>query len=232
MLTRLKALNSPRSAGAVVGDARQKTPRMSTASVLVLVAGLTASMLSVGLVAAAPANAGSGYEIINGRTGLRADVMWASTSKGQGVFLWPDNTSKSQQFDLARVNDGTGDYTIKAQHSGQCLWLGYWKTGWGNGSKVIQYPCNSHYSASRWYTDYVYYKAPSCGTWCFNSSGWRGVIKNRATGKCLDAENGNFPAAPRQQARLQQWDCVTSGNAANIGNQWWKLEAPGGPIIR
>jgi hypothetical protein len=220
--------------GAMDGDAREKTARMPRRSALALVAMLVASIAlitSVGLVSAAPANADSGVEIINGRTGLRADVMWASTTKGQGVFLWPDNTSKSQQFDLVGVNDGTGDYTIKAQHSGQCLWLGYWLTGWGNGSSVVQYPCNPQYSASRWHTEYVYYTAPSCGSRCFNGSGWRAILKNRATGKCLDAANGSYPAAPPQQARLQQWDCVTSGNAANIGNQWWKLETPGGPII-
>lgn len=231
MFTLLMARISPLSHGAVDGRPREGRLRMPRVSALALVLMFIASIMSFGLIGAAPANAGTGVEIINARSGLRADVMWASTARGQRVFLWPDNTSRSQQFDLVSVNDGTGDYTIKAQHSGQCLWLGYWLTGWGNGSSVVQYPCNSAYSASRWHTDYVYYQAPSCGTWCFNTSGWRGILRNRATGKCLDADNASFPAAPRQQARLQQWDCVRSGNAANIGNQWWKLEAPGGPIL-
>lgn len=245
MLRMCRTWNSPRSPGAPEGGThakgersmlshrartRARTGRPSGPVRVALILASVLSFLSVGLAGAAPASADSGVEIVNGASGLRADVMWASTNRGQGVFLWPDNTSKSQQFDLIGVGDGTGDYTIRAQHSGQCLWLGYWISGWGNGSGVVQYPCNVHYSASRWHTDYVYYKAPPC-SWCFNGSGWRAILRNRASGKCLDAANPNYPSAPRQQARLQQWDCVTSGNAANIGNQWWKLEPLGGPIL-
>lgn len=220
-----------RSHRAVAGNTREQRAR-PMASALAVLATLTASLLSAGLVGAEPASANaSGIEIVNGATGLRADVMWASTNPGQGVFLWPDNTSRSQQFDLVDVGDGTGDYTIKAQHSGQCLWLGYWISGWGNGSGVVQYPCNVGYTASRWHTDYVYYKQPPCSSSCFDFSGWRAIIRNRATGKCLDAANPNYPSAPRQQARLQQWDCVTSGNAANIVNQWWNFVEPGSPVL-
>ena len=75
--------------------------------------------------------------ITNLRSGLHADVMWASTAQYQGVFLWPTNGSASQKFDL--LDSGGGYFRIRARHSGQCLMLD-WRQGNYNGTKIIQYP--------------------------------------------------------------------------------------------
>jgi hypothetical protein len=100
------------------------------------------------LVAPAPAaHAANKYrvEITNLRSGLKADVMWASTQPFQGVFLWRNNASASQEFDL--LDSGNGFFRIRARHSGQCLMLD-WRGGtYTNGTRVIQYPnCNAGYS--------------------------------------------------------------------------------------
>jgi hypothetical protein len=52
------------------------------------------------------------------------------------------------------------------------------------------------------------------------------VLVNRTTGRCLDAANP-YGGRPGAQALLQQWDCVTSTSAWNIGNQSWDILPPG-----
>ncbi|MHA6765263.1 RICIN domain-containing protein [Streptacidiphilus sp. PAMC 29251] len=161
-------------------------------------------------------------ELVNVESGLRADVMWASTAPYTGVFLWPEDGSASQQFDL--LDSGGGYFRIRARHSGQCLMLD-WRAGYyANGTRIIQYPyCNAGYAPAEWYTRWV--EIPPQGVW---AAEWHQVIVNRQTGKCLDtqAPSGN----PSQQAPLQQWDCITSGTDWNRWNQMWEFESPPGPL--
>ena len=67
--------------------ARLKAPR----------AGVVLGALLALLLVPSPAHAADQYgvEVTNIRSGLKADVMWASTAPYQGVFLWPNNTSAS-----------------------------------------------------------------------------------------------------------------------------------------
>jgi hypothetical protein len=178
-----------------------------------------------------------GYEIKSGgyyNSGSpRIDVMWGSQSSLQGAFLWPDNSSLSQEFTL--LDSGNGYYRIQARHSGQCLMLDWRGGSYTNGTKVLQYPyCSAGYAAGEWYTQWVYRQESCGGTNCFDTSHWYALIRNKATGKCLDADN---PAGglPRQQAVLQQWDCVGSPYQWNSWNQLWSFVTPtsqSGPIVR
>ncbi|MFF0292187.1 RICIN domain-containing protein [Kitasatospora sp. NPDC004614] len=165
----------------------------------------------VGALAPAPAHAAdpARYEIVNARTGLRADVMWASTAAYTGVFLWPNNTSLSQEFEL--LDSGNGVFRIKARHSGQCLMLD-WRAGtYSNGTPVIQYPaCGAGYAPAEWTIGWV---GHTC--MCFPTTM---ILRNRATGRCLDA-NG----APVEKAVLQQWDCIATDDVWNTANQSWNL---------
>ncbi|MER6363787.1 RICIN domain-containing protein [Kitasatospora sp. NPDC001527] len=152
------------------------------------------------------------YELVNVRTGLRADVMWASADPLTGVFLWPNNASASQEYEL--LDSGNGYFRIKARHSGQCLMLD-WRAGtYSNGTGVLQHPyCDAGYAPAEWTTAWV---GHTC--YCFPTVM---VLKNRATGRCLDAEAPS--GTPGQQARLQQWDCITTDEAWNTANQNWNL---------
>jgi hypothetical protein len=172
----------------------------------------------------APAYADVGVEIANaGNNNSRVDVIWASTDAFQGAFLWPDNTSGSQEFDL--LDSGSGFYRIKARHSGQCLMLD-WRGGtYDNGTKVIQYPyCYADYAPSEWFTQWVW-RPNGCTGQCFTLGNWYALVKNRATGRCLDADNG-AGGAPGYQSVLQQWDCIGSTTQWNALNQLWSFATP------
>jgi hypothetical protein len=188
-----------------------------------LLAAAVVSAAALGL--AAPANAAdrSRLELVNNFSGLRADVMWGLTNDFQGVFLWPDNTSASQEFDL--LDSGNGYFRIRARHSGKCLMLDWRSGSFRNRTPVIQYPfCGAGYAPAEWQLRTL------SGTRCSGDICTTGidqtVLVNRATGRCLDATNGNGGRPPRQ-AVLQQWDCVTSTDAWNIGNQAWDFLPPG-----
>jgi Ricin-type beta-trefoil lectin domain-like len=153
------------------------------------------------------------YQLWSAGEGV-ADVMWASNAEYQGVFLWPDNTSFSQEFEL--LDSGGGFFRLRARHSGQCLMLD-WRSGYYNGTPVIQYPhCDAGYAGSEWQVRYVY-----------TSRGANGypqsvpTLVNRATGRCLDAANAS--GYPRAQSVLQQWDCITTVEDWNADNQTWHL---------
>jgi hypothetical protein len=157
-----------------------------------------------------------------GNRSLRADVIWAGTAPFTGLFLWTDNSSASQEFELLSSPDPTY-FRIKARHSGQCLMLDWRSGSWNNGTPVIQYPfCDAGYAAAEWSISYVqvdngYGFGPSYQ-----------ILKNRATGRCLDAGNA-AGGVPAQQAALQQWDCITNGNQWNSWNQMWGLIDPTHP---
>ncbi len=187
---------------------------------------LITGLLITSILPAAPAHAADKYriEITNLRSKLKADVMWASTSPYQGVFLWPDNASASQEFDL--LDSGNGYFRIRARHSGQCLMLD-WRQGSYNGTNVIQYPyCGTAYAPAEWRRAWVNDPVTCNGDICTTTSGSLPVLINRFSGKCLDARNGSSNP-PGPQAVLQQWDCVRTTGDWNIGNQAWGIALPG-----
>jgi hypothetical protein len=182
--------------------------------------------VSFAVVVPTPAYAdANSIEIVN-RGRLRVDVMWASTSPFQGAFLWPDNTSGSQEFNL--LDSGNGFYRIKARHSDQCLMLDWRGGSYVNGTPIIQYPyCSADYAPAEWSTQWVWV---GCGENCFG--GWYALIRNRATGRCLEAASST--GSPGPQAWVQQWDCIASVTQWNANNQMWTFDratSVPGPII-
>lgn len=153
------------------------------------------------------------YELVNDASDLRADVIGASQRVATRVFLWPNNNSGSQEFEIKSGSDGW--FRLKAVHSGQCLILD-WRSGkYVNGTPIVQHPdCSPGYRPGSWKMTAVP-RAPG-------SRKTKYVLVNRRTGRCLDAANPNG-GAPPERALLQQWDCVTRDNAWNIGNQAWEL---------
>ncbi len=164
------------------------------------------------------------YELVNTASHLRADVMWGSTDPLTGVFLWPDNDSRSQEFTKLDTKDGW--FRLRARHSGQCLMLDWRKGSYRNGTKVIQHGyCGDDYEPAQWQfrtlTDYSKPCTQGPPYYC----GFRltaTVLVNRRTGRCLDAENGAL-GTPPERAVLQQWDCSRYVDDPKIGNQGWGL---------
>ncbi|WP_170286520.1 RICIN domain-containing protein [Micromonospora olivasterospora] len=179
---------------------------------------------SLTVIAPTPAYAATPIvEIVNYNSGLRADVMWASTSPLTGVFLWPNNSSPSQEFEM--LDSGGGFFRLKARHSGQCLMLD-WRVGTQNGTPIIQDPyCDAGYRRAEWYRQYITPPQPPC--YCFPATYM--IIRNRSTGRCLDAASGT--GQPGQQAILQQWDCIVSGTEWNRWNQVWTINTLNAPPI-
>ena len=159
-------------------------------------------------------------EITNLRSGLKADVMWASTQPYQGVFLWPNNSSASQEYDL--LDAGNGSFRIRARHSGLCLMLDFRRQPYTNGTRVIQYRCDAGYRSMYWYRSWVSPQQTCDGDTCTSTGTEYPVLKNSFTGKCLDAANPAGGAPPRQ-AVLQQWSCIRSSDDWNAGNQLWRI---------
>src|SRR5450755_2957462 len=175
--------------------------------VLCVAASTVAGCLAALSLTAAAAQADTyGKRITNIRSGLHADVMWASQNPFTGVFLWTTNSSLSQKFDL--LDSGGGYFRIRAEHSGQCLMLD-WRSGYNNGTPIIQYPsCGGGYHPAEWRVGWVGNPVDGNNT----------VLIKRATGRCLDAGNPSRNP-PRQQAPLQQWDCIRYNTDWNAGNQ-------------
>jgi len=187
------------------------------------VAGLaTAAALAAGVLAPAPASALTPrVELVNVSTNLRADVMWASTADATGAFLWPDNTSASQLFDLQST--GGGWFTIKARHSGKCLMIRRNVGTVGNGTPLAQYPCTGQgYQSEQW--NFVPMML-NCEAQALCLDTGQRVIVNRYSGRCIDTANPSG-RKPQQQAVLQLWDCITTPKAWNADNQIWKIFDP------
>jgi hypothetical protein len=154
----------------------------------------------------------------NAGSGLRADVMWASTSIGQGVFLWTMNGSASQRFDLLDRPDGS--FRIRARHSGQCLTLDPGTGADDNGTRIVQLPnCYANFTPQAdWSIEWV---------WQSDVGSWYELLRNGRSHKCLDTAN-SAGGIPGQQAVLQQWDCLQPINVTvnqrthwNVWNQLW-----------
>ena len=184
---------------------------------------LALAVVSCALLAGAAYANTNRVELVLAATNLRADVMWSSGQDGQGVFLWPNNWSASQEFDL--INMGDEFFQIRARHSGKCLMLDKAPLTVGNGTRIAQYPCppNSRLSA-QWKFEHM---NPPCAdnALCIDL-GWR-VIRNRYTSKprCIDTANPSG-RRPGQQAVLQLWTCIKSTSAWNADNQIWKIVDP------
>jgi Ricin-type beta-trefoil lectin domain-like len=172
-------------------------------------------------------------EIVNASNPLfRADVMWASTQDGQGVFLWPNNNSLSQEFDLIdmgvvtyRSGRTARFFQIRARHSGKCLMLARNQGTIGNGTRIVQYPCTGPtYKSAQWTFKDMNGNCEADAL-CIDSG--RRIIMNRypSTPRCLDADNASGKR-PGQKAILQLWTCISSPSAWNADNQIWKIMDP------
>jgi hypothetical protein len=210
------------------GGGRPRARNRSRVAALLMT--VAAAATSFALVAPTPASAASNvWELQSGfnANGLRVDVIGASTATFQGVMLWPNNSSLSQEFTLLYNPDGS--FRIQARHSLQCL-MPDLRSFAGNGRRIVQYPdCLASNTLGVWTQELI---RRDCGTFCFPT--YYSLIRNRATGKCLDADNG-AGGLPPQGALLQQWDCITSAYQWNAWNQMWSFVAPTsepGPIIR
>jgi hypothetical protein len=176
---------------------------------------LAGCLAALSVTAAAQADT-YGTRITNVRSGLHADVMWASQDAFAGAFLWPTNSSLSQKFDL--LDSGGGYFRIRAEHSGQCLMLN-WQQGNNNGTQIIQYPyCDAGYSPSEWRVGWVSDPNQCSGDVCSTNNLSFPVLINRYSGRCLDASNPST-SPPPAQAVLQQWDCIQWNTDWNAGNQ-------------
>ncbi|MEY2514790.1 MAG: hypothetical protein QOJ89_2148 [bacterium] len=158
-------------------------------------------------------------DITNSYSGLKADVMWASSAPYQGVFLWPNNTSRSQEFDAIRTTDGY--FRLRARHSGQCLMLDSRQSTYGNGTLVVQLPYCGRKSAE-WRVRTVGDPVSCDGDVCTSTSGVYPTLQNRYTGRCLDAANSRG-GRPPAQAVLQQWTCIGNAGVWNAGNQMFSV---------
>ncbi|MET3807938.1 hypothetical protein ABIB25_004965 [Nakamurella sp. UYEF19] len=206
------------------GSARNAAgrPRRGRSLITLLVAFLAVVAAMVAPAASASADTPR-VEITNSFSGLKADVVGASTDPMQPVFLWPDNTSASQEFNL--LDSGGGWFRIQARHSGQCLMLDWRWGNYVNGTGIVQYPaCAAGYAPAEWSKRYL------SGTTCNDDYCTTGidqmVLVNRRTGKCLDVSN-SAGGRPPARSYLQQWDCVSDTKAWNIGNQAWDIGSPG-----
>jgi len=168
-------------------------------------------------------------ELVNVATGRRADVMWASAQDGQNVFLWRNNRSASQEFDLINMGlrpDGSGRsfFKIRARHSGKCLMVDRTQPKVSVGRRIAQYPCrtDASYRSAQWYFDPMNGRCDD-NALCIDK-GWR-VIKNRYTGRCIDTANSSGRRPP-EQAVLQLWTCIGSTDDWNANNQVWKIFDP------
>ncbi len=204
---------------------QQRPARSSKRARGVLVAAVASAAL---MIPSSPAVAsqipGFSYnrpvEITNSFSGLRADVMWASTAPDTGVFLWPNNPSRSQEFDA--FGRGGGYFRLRARHSGLCLALDAREGTYRNGTPVIQRGCNPDRRSSHWRVRTVGDRVRCDGDTCTTTSGVYPTLQNRYTGMCLDARNSRG-GRPLTRALLQQWSCIGTRDDWNAGNQLFSV---------
>ena len=197
----------------------QVTPKRLASRVTI--ATLAVAVASCALLTGSAYANTSRVELVIASTNLRADVMWASVQDGQNVFLWRNNTSASQEFDL--INMGGGFFQLRARHSGKCLMLDKTQVNVGNGRRIAQYPCTgASYKSAQWSFEDM---NGNCEADALCVDTGRRVIRNRYTGRCLDTDNPSGKR-PGQQAFLQLWTCISSPNAWNADNQIWKIFDP------
>ena len=143
------------------------------------------------------------FEIRNVASNLVADVIGGSSADLQGVILFPRNNLKHQDFSQNAETDGS--FSLSASHSFKCLdvigALG------DDGAAIIQFKC--HFGPNQ--------------RWTLQRMGAGVILRAVHSGKCLDADNADFPRPPRSEARLQQWTCISGPNDPNAVNQIFRL---------
>ncbi len=203
---------------------RPALPSKSARAALLVSALTSAALMILSSPAAASQIIGFSYgspvEITNTRSGLKADVMWASTDRFAGLFLWQNNASRSQEFDALRADGGY--FRLRARHSGQCLALDSRAPTYRNGTPVIQRPCDASLKSSYWRVRTVGDRPICDGDVCSTTSAVYPTLQNRYTGRCLDAANSRG-GRPPQRAVLQQWSCIGSADVWNTGNQLFSV---------
>ena len=144
------------------------------------------------------------FNIRNVASGLVLDIVGALPNDFQTVTLFRSNGGKNQLFDEAVETDES--FSLVAQHTGNtCLDV----VGFGtqDGVSVVQFRC--HFGANQ--------------RWTAQRMGNGVILRSVNSGKCLDADNGNFPTPPPAEARLQQWTCISDPHDANSVNQIFRL---------
>jgi hypothetical protein len=223
MQTLTGAGRSRRRSGAIANQLRPALSRKRARAAILVAAVASAAVIIPSSAAIASQVPAFSYdrpvEITNSNSRLKADVMWASTAPYQGVFLWHNNRSASQEFDLLKTSGGY--FRIRARHSGQCLMLDARQSTYRNGTPVIQHPECGRKSAE-WRVGFVGDETHCDGDTCTSTSGIYPVLINRYTNKCLDAAN---PAGgrPPERAVLQQWTCINTVGDWNAGNQLFSI---------
>ena len=193
----------------------------------------------VALIIAAQHTASAADQIVplrNVSSNLFVDVIGAHTNDGQGVILFDFNGNKNQMFDVSpqkecEINCGSfsllGPFLI-AQHSFKCL--GVENASLNDSARIIQSTCHDADESQIWNFEEVGRPAVDCPHGCL-PVGFR--IRNRHSGKCIDAGNSNFPTPPPRNAILQQITCVRDTGDRNFVNQVFDFTQPGaGPVIK
>jgi hypothetical protein len=159
--------------------------------------------------------------IINVYSHRPVDIMpgglAASTRPYANAFLWK---YPEKQFDLIHSLNNPKVFMIRAGHSGLCLMLDFRVPRYTNGTRVIQYYCNSPKIRSRWWYE-VRVEADAPPGEPQSDYPYMLLLVNNYTGKCLDADNG-AGGSPLKAAVLQQWDCISYLDDWNVGNQLWR----------
>ncbi|MBL1085851.1 RICIN domain-containing protein [Streptomyces actinomycinicus] len=186
---------------------RRKALRASVAAAL---------LVAIGLLTPAPASANHlGVFIYSQSSGLVLDVIGARSDEYQGLVVYPQRDSATnQQFDIRDVGGGQG-YQIIARHSHKCL------THYG--SAVFQATCGVT-PTQRW--EFVDLKngCPPGGGCSERVAGY--LIRSKWNGRCLDSANPDFPNPPREGARVQLWSsCAETTDDPKWVNQAWRLES-------
>jgi hypothetical protein len=193
----------------------------------------------------AEAQEGRDVPLRNVSSNLFADVIGAQQNDGQGVILFDFNGNKNQMFSLKMKREGpfkafgtpVGPFLI-AMHSDKCLTVQ--NASLNDSARIIQFRCASVNSDSPdenalmqsqiWDIENVGRPAVDCPHGCF-PIGFR--IRNRGSGKCIDAGNSNFPTPPPRNAILQQITCVRDTGDRNFVNQVFDFTLPGaGPVVK
>lgn len=144
------------------------------------------------------------FNIRNVASGLVVDIVGGLPNDFQPVILFPSNGGKHQLFDQAVETDDS--FSLVAQHTGNTC-LDVVGAAQQDGVPVIQFRC--HFGTNQ--------------RWKSERMGNGVILRSVNSGKCLDADNGNFPTPPKSTARLQQWTCITDPHDANSVNQIFQL---------
>ena len=169
----------------------------------------------------------------NVSSNLYVDVIGANQNDGVGVILFDFNGNKNQMFDVRQKEPKLGSFTLVgplliAQHSFKCLAVK--NASQHDGALIIQTKCSFDDNSQIWNFEDVGRPTVDCPHGCL-PVGFR--MRNRFSGKCIDAGNANFPTPPPRNAILQQITCVRDTGQPNFVNQVFDFTQPGaGPVVK